>query len=214
MSEQGPASVNFCLPLEPGLRHVWLHVAVFVRLPVPGLKRQFGKPGRYSTASSPKLLRSWYHVTASSGMAAHGILDAILAAATLTLRATAVLFTRSYGGGATCYAFRRGDVVFFVLDTRRYRSLPSPWKTAPGRPCWAPPSSPTCGIGQRPKGPGRLSFRRQVEETDVSVYSHPWGNSKSGKVSFDTTEPNRLRVEYDLVVDGSKVWNYPWEYQR
>ncbi|KAK1563980.1 PhoD-like phosphatase-domain-containing protein [Colletotrichum navitas] len=57
-------------------------------------------------------------------------------------------------------------------------------------------------------------FHRQIEETDVSVYSHPWGHSKFGKSSFDTATPNHLRVEYDLIVDGNKVWNYLWDYER
>ncbi|KAH7262830.1 PhoD-like phosphatase-domain-containing protein [Fusarium tricinctum] len=57
-------------------------------------------------------------------------------------------------------------------------------------------------------------FHKQVEETDISIYSHPWGTSKFGKVMFDTTERNRLLLHYDLVVDGEKVWDYDWEVRR
>ncbi|KAF4415293.1 Alkaline phosphatase D [Fusarium acutatum] len=56
-------------------------------------------------------------------------------------------------------------------------------------------------------------FHQQIEETDVSIYSHPWGSSKFGKVTFDTTQAGRLLVHYDLVVDGVKVWEYDWEAQ-
>ncbi|KAK2049544.1 PhoD-like phosphatase [Colletotrichum somersetense] len=199
-----------------------------------------------------------------------------------------------YGAGATYYTFRRGDISFFVLDTRRYRSSESledgPNKTMLGRTQltdledwletekswkvvvssvpftrnWRGPDAAdswsgylwereivldmmrqTDGViilsGDRhehattvfpPNDKGGKSviefstsplnqffepfdrFHKQIEETDVSVYSHPWGNSKFGKVSFDTVTPNHLRVEYDLIVDGKKVWNYLWEYRR
>ncbi|KAM5343962.1 hypothetical protein ACJ41O_012499 [Fusarium nematophilum] len=42
-------------------------------------------------------------------------------------------------------------------------------------------------------------FHQQIEETDISVYSHPWGTSKFGVVSFDTADENRLLLHYDLV---------------
>lgn len=57
-------------------------------------------------------------------------------------------------------------------------------------------------------------FHKEIEETDVSIYSYPWGSSKFGKVTFDTTQTGRLLVHYDLVVDGVKVWEYDWEAQR
>lgn len=57
-------------------------------------------------------------------------------------------------------------------------------------------------------------FHKEIEEADVSIYSHPWGSSKFGKVTFDTSEAGRLLVHYDLVVDGVKVWEYDWEAQR
>ncbi|KAF5691953.1 alkaline phosphatase D [Fusarium denticulatum] len=57
-------------------------------------------------------------------------------------------------------------------------------------------------------------FHKEIEDTDLSIYSHPWGSSKFGKVTFDTTQPGRLHVHYDLVVDGIKVWEYDWEAQR
>ncbi|KAK1962269.1 PhoD-like phosphatase [Colletotrichum sublineola] len=199
-----------------------------------------------------------------------------------------------YGRGATYYTFRRGDISFFVLDTRRYRSAESledgpqktmlgsaqladlqnwleaekSWKvvvsSVPFTRNWRGPDAAdswsgylwerdmvldmmrqTDGViilsGDRhehattvfpPNAKGGKSviefstsplnqffepfdrFHRQIEETDVSVYCHPWGNSKFGKVSFDTTKPNHLRVEYDLIVDGHKVWDYVWEYTR
>ncbi|KAF5606194.1 alkaline phosphatase D [Fusarium subglutinans] len=57
-------------------------------------------------------------------------------------------------------------------------------------------------------------FHKEIEQTDMSIYSHPWGSSKFGKVTFDTTQADRLHVHYDLVVDGIKVWEYDWEAQR
>ncbi|KAF5548260.1 alkaline phosphatase D [Fusarium mexicanum] len=48
-------------------------------------------------------------------------------------------------------------------------------------------------------------FHEEIEETDVLIYSHPRGSSKFGKVTFDTTQADRLLVHYDLVVDGVKV---------
>ncbi|KAG4264764.1 hypothetical protein FPRO03_00048 [Fusarium proliferatum] len=57
-------------------------------------------------------------------------------------------------------------------------------------------------------------FHKEIEEADVSIYSHPWGSSKFGKVTFDTSEAGRLVVHYDLIVDGVKVWEYDWEVQR
>ncbi|EFQ27426.1 PhoD-like phosphatase [Colletotrichum graminicola] len=199
-----------------------------------------------------------------------------------------------YGAGATYYTFRRGDISFFVLDTRRYRSSESledgpkktmlgsaqladlqkwletekSWKvvvsSVPFTRNWRGPDAAdswsgylwerdvaldmmrqTDGViilsGDRhehattifpPNGKAGKSviefstsplnqffepfdrFHRQIEDTDVSVYSHPWGNSKFGKISFDTATPNHLSVEYDLIVDGNKVWNYLWEYER
>lgn len=57
-------------------------------------------------------------------------------------------------------------------------------------------------------------FHKEIEDTDVSIYSHPWGTSKFGKVTFDTSQAGGLLVHYDLVVDGIKVWEYDWEAQR
>ncbi|TID03867.1 Alkaline phosphatase D [Colletotrichum higginsianum] len=199
-----------------------------------------------------------------------------------------------FGQGETYYTFRRGDVSFFVLDTRRYRSAEAledgpgktmlgpaqlsdlqrwlraekawkvvvssvpftrNWRGADAADSWAgylwerdmllDAMRQTDGViilsGDRhehattvfpPNEKGGKAviefstsplnqfyepfdrFHRQIEDTDVSVYSHPWGNSKFGKVSFDTSEPNRLKVKYDLVVDGEKVWDYMWEYTR
>ncbi|KZL78654.1 alkaline phosphatase family protein (PhoD-like phosphatase) [Colletotrichum tofieldiae] len=199
-----------------------------------------------------------------------------------------------FGRDATYYTFCRGDVSFFVLDTRRYRSAESledgpektmlgavqlsdlqnwlrtekSWKvvvsSVPFTRNWRGPDAAdswsgylwerdmildamrqTDGViilsGDRhehattvfpPNDKGGKAviefstsplnqfyepfdrFHRQIEDTDVSVYSHPWGNSKFGKVSFDTSEPDHLKVGYDLVVDGKTVWNYLWEYKR
>lgn len=57
-------------------------------------------------------------------------------------------------------------------------------------------------------------FHKEIEDTDISIHSHPWGTSKFGAVSFDTTNKDRLLLHYDLVVDGSTVWQYDWEVQR
>ncbi|KAF5005134.1 hypothetical protein FDECE_8391 [Fusarium decemcellulare] len=57
-------------------------------------------------------------------------------------------------------------------------------------------------------------FHKEIEETDISIHSHPWGTSKFGIVSFDTTDDTRLLLHYDLVVDGKRVWEYDWEMQR
>ncbi|KAF6829128.1 alkaline phosphatase family protein [Colletotrichum plurivorum] len=198
------------------------------------------------------------------------------------------------GGDGTYYVFRRGDVSFFVLDTRRYRSqaetADGPGKTmlgaaqladlemwlaseqawkvvvssVPFTRNWRGPDSAdswsgylwerelvldmmrrTDGVvilsGDRhehattlfpPKGDGDKPiiefstsplnqfyepfdrFHKQIEDTDVSVHSHPWGNSKFGVVSFDTSDDRRLRVDFELVVDGELTWNYTWAYER
>ncbi|WYZ34007.1 hypothetical protein EsH8_I_000283 [Colletotrichum jinshuiense] len=199
-----------------------------------------------------------------------------------------------FGQGKTHYIFRRGDVSFFVLDTRRYRSAEAmedgpgktmlgaaqladlrewldaeeSWKvvvsSVPFTRNWRGPDAAdswsgylwerdqvldmmrqTDGVvilsGDRHEHASTIfppndkggkpviefstsplnqfyepfdRFHRQIEDTDVSVYSHPWGNSKFGMVSFDTSEEGRWRVDYDLVVDGQKVWNYTWECTR
>lgn len=48
----------------------------------------------------------------------------------------------------------------------------------------------------------------QVEDSDVMVYSHPWGNSKFGIFEWDTRSDDRgeWRMKFELVVDGVKVW--------
>ncbi|KAK1846022.1 alkaline phosphatase family protein [Colletotrichum chrysophilum] len=199
-----------------------------------------------------------------------------------------------FGLGKTHYIFRRGDISFFVLDTRRYRSAESmddgpgktmlgpaqladlqawlaseeAWKvvvsSVPFTRNWRGPDSAdswsgylhereqvldmmrlTEGVvilsGDRHEhattifppgdkgGKAIIEFstsplnqfyepftryHRQIEDTDVSVHSHSWGSSKFGVVSFDTSEDDRLVVDYDLVVQGQKTWNYTWTYQR
>lgn len=49
---------------------------------------------------------------------------------------------------------------------------------------------------------------------DEAVYNHYSGNSKFASISFDTTDPGRWVVQFDLVVDGEKVWDYEWVYAR
>ena len=46
------------------------------------------------------------------------------------------------------------------------------------------------------------------------MYNHYSGNSKFASISFDTTDPGRWMVQFDLVVDGEKVWDYEWTYER
>ncbi|KAL0939822.1 alkaline phosphatase family protein [Colletotrichum truncatum] len=199
-----------------------------------------------------------------------------------------------FGQGKTHYIFRRGDISFFVMDTRRYRSAESTedgpgktmlgsaqladlqqwlasekaWKvvvsSVPFTRNWRGPDSADSWSGylwereqvldmmRRTDGvvilsgdrhehattifpPGRKGgksiiefstsplnqfyepfsrFHEQIEDTDVSVHSHPWGNSKFGVVFFDTSRQDRLQVDFDLVVDGEKTWNYTWTYER
>ncbi|UPK92905.1 hypothetical protein LCI18_003840 [Fusarium solani-melongenae] len=57
-------------------------------------------------------------------------------------------------------------------------------------------------------------FHKEIEDTDISIHSHPWGTSKFGVVSFDTSNKDRLTLHYDLIVDGSRVWQYDWEVRR
>ncbi|KAM6530250.1 hypothetical protein FALCPG4_008374 [Fusarium falciforme] len=57
-------------------------------------------------------------------------------------------------------------------------------------------------------------FHKEIEDTDISIHSHPWGTSKFGVVSFDTSNKDRLALHYDLIVDGSRVWQYDWEVRR
>ncbi|KAF4340438.1 alkaline phosphatase D [Fusarium beomiforme] len=49
-------------------------------------------------------------------------------------------------------------------------------------------------------------FHREIEPTDISIYSHPWGTSKFGRVTFDTTEATKLLLHYDLIVDGARYY--------
>ncbi|OBS23122.1 hypothetical protein FPOA_03681 [Fusarium poae] len=54
-------------------------------------------------------------------------------------------------------------------------------------------------------------FHKEIEDTDISLYSYPWGTSKFGRVTFDTSDEGRFKVYYELVVDGVKVWELEWE---
>ncbi|KAK7990300.1 hypothetical protein PG990_014580 [Apiospora arundinis] len=198
-----------------------------------------------------------------------------------------------FGAGASYYAFARGDVAFFVLDTRRYRS-PSDrpdgpdktmlgpaqrehlrqwlreetrWKvvvsSVPWTRTWVSPDQgdrwagylherdmvfewmrETDGVlllsGDRhehtttlfppPSGEGKSliefstsalnqfyepfdRFHVPVQGGDEAVYNHYSGNSKFASISFDTTDPGRWVVQFDLVVDGEKVWDYDWVYE-
>ncbi|KAK1723053.1 PhoD-like phosphatase-domain-containing protein [Colletotrichum acutatum] len=200
-----------------------------------------------------------------------------------------------YGVGKTHYTFRRGDVSFFVLDTRRYRSAENMadgpektmlgaaqladlrewleteklwkvvvssvpftrnWRGPDSADSWSgylwerdmilemmrqtdgviilsgdrhehattifPPTSDKGGKSVIEFSTSPLNqfyepfdrFHKQIEDTDISVYSHPWGNSKFGRVSFDTSEETRWTVDYELIVDGRQVWNYTWEFTK
>ncbi|KAH8884194.1 PhoD-like phosphatase [Thozetella sp. PMI_491] len=200
----------------------------------------------------------------------------------------------TFGEGSTYFTFKHGDVAFFVLDTRRYRSaeaLPDgpektmlgseqlghlgqwlaterAWKvvvsSVPFTRNWRGPDAAdswagylwereivldmmraTDGVvilsGDRhehattvfppgDKGGKEIiefstsplnqfyepfsRFHKQIEDTDVSIYAHPWGNSKFGVVTFDTSEAGVWKTHYDLVVDGAKVWEHDWVLTR
>ncbi|PVH74694.1 PhoD-like phosphatase [Cadophora sp. DSE1049] len=55
---------------------------------------------------------------------------------------------------------------------------------------------------------------RQEEDSDIMVYSHPYGVSKFGVFDFDTTDATVWRVGFGLVVDGVRVWEYEWSAER
>lgn len=57
-------------------------------------------------------------------------------------------------------------------------------------------------------------FHKEIEDTDVSVFAHPYGNSKFGVATFDTTDPQNLLFTYKLVVDGEHIWTYNWTISR
>lgn len=57
-------------------------------------------------------------------------------------------------------------------------------------------------------------FHVPVVGGDEAVYNHHSGNSKLASIAFDTTDPGRWVVQFDLVVDGEKVWDYEWVYER
>lgn len=51
---------------------------------------------------------------------------------------------------------------------------------------------------------------QQIESTDVEIYSHPFGISKFGVLTFDSSLKDHLTVEFELIVDGKSTWNYTW----
>ncbi|KAK9372522.1 PhoD-like phosphatase-domain-containing protein [Lipomyces chichibuensis] len=175
--------------------------------------------------------------------------------------------------GATYYSFRRGDVSFFVTDTRRYRSSSAmddgPGKTmlgemqrrdlekwletdnglkvlvsgVPFTRNWRGPEAndswagylwerqlllekmwATEGVvilsGDRhehattvfPSPDG--TSKRQVENTDVAIYSHPHGISKFGSLTFDTSSPDIWKLGFELIVNGKNAWSYNWTLSR
>ncbi|POR33141.1 PhoD-like phosphatase [Tolypocladium paradoxum] len=57
-------------------------------------------------------------------------------------------------------------------------------------------------------------FHKQIEDTDISLYSHPRGSSKFGIVTFDTSDGRHLDVTYKLIVNGNQVWTYNWTCSR
>ncbi|KAK9319083.1 PhoD-like phosphatase-domain-containing protein [Lipomyces orientalis] len=195
--------------------------------------------------------------------------------------------------GATYYSFTRGDVSFFVTDTRRYRSSSAmddgPGKTMLGETQrrdleswletenvwkvivsgvpftrnWRGPEAndswagylwerqlllekmwKTDGVvilsGDRhehattlfpsPDGKSKViefstsplsqfyqPFERryqQIENTDVALYSHPYGISKFGSLTFDTSSPDIWTLGFELVINGMDVWNYNWTLSR
>ncbi|KAK9365200.1 PhoD-like phosphatase-domain-containing protein [Lipomyces kononenkoae] len=191
--------------------------------------------------------------------------------------------------GATYYTFSHGDVSFFVMDTRRYRSqsdmedgpnktmlgdeqrhalemwleTEKSWKVVvsgvPFTRNWRGPEAndswagylherqrllekmwATTGVivlsGDRhehattlfpsPEGKSNViefstsplsqfyqPFERQyreIESTDVAIYSHPQGMSKFGSLTFDTSLPGILDLQFTLIVHGKGVWEYNW----
>ncbi|KAJ5148409.1 PhoD-like phosphatase [Penicillium atrosanguineum] len=55
---------------------------------------------------------------------------------------------------------------------------------------------------------------KQVENTDVKVYTHAWGSSKFGALEFNTMDQTSLKVHFDLIVDGLKVWKFDWSLSK
>ncbi|RDW61995.1 hypothetical protein BP6252_11428 [Coleophoma cylindrospora] len=187
---------------------------------------------------------------------------------------------------ATYYTFKKGDVAFFVMDTRRYRS-PEDVEDGPGKTMlgesqrkalehwlrtergwkmvvssvpftrnWRGPESidswagylwerqqllevmwATDGVvilsGDRhehattefPSPDGKKSVvefstsplsqffqpfdrqYRQIEVTDIELFSHPYGVSKFGVLKFDTTSRKTWHLDFELIVDGKGIWN-------
>jgi alkaline phosphatase D len=57
-------------------------------------------------------------------------------------------------------------------------------------------------------------YHEQIEDTDIAVHNHYQGNSKFAAVSFDTSDPGRWLIHFELIVDGERVWTYDWEYKK
>lgn len=43
---------------------------------------------------------------------------------------------------------------------------------------------------------------------------HPAGFSKFGVFGFDTSDPTKWKVDFELIVDGVKEWEYVWTAKR
>ena len=55
---------------------------------------------------------------------------------------------------------------------------------------------------------------QQVEDTDVEIFSYSHGVSKFGVMTFNTTDPTSLTLEFDLIVNGVNIWQYNWRLNR
>jgi hypothetical protein len=49
---------------------------------------------------------------------------------------------------------------------------------------------------------------KQIESTDIAIYHHRHGTSMFGAFAFDTSDEDTLTLEFKLIDDGHKVWNY------
>ncbi|KAK9384337.1 hypothetical protein V1515DRAFT_589286 [Lipomyces mesembrius] len=49
---------------------------------------------------------------------------------------------------------------------------------------------------------------RQVENTDVVIYSHPHGISELRSLTFDTSLPGIWNLGFELEVNGKNAWSY------
>ena len=57
-------------------------------------------------------------------------------------------------------------------------------------------------------------LHKEIEDTDVSIFAHAFGNSKFGFITFDTSDPEVWEIHYDLIVDGKKIWQKDWIFTK